>query len=218
MKALLKQYKFIVLIAVAFIVTIVAYGIFSRTDSFQSLLTWSGQNLIWFCLILIAIKIVGVIWPPLPGLVFTVGAIPVIGWLPALLVDMVGAFIGTCLVFWLARIYGPRVILKVFGESGLKQSQRIKFNPRNELEALIIMRVFGGPISEMVSYAAGITNITFTHFVMGTLFSYLLIGLPLFYLAGIAFSNGGLLFGVIPLFVGVLILYTLRKRYFIFDD
>lgn len=218
MKVLLKQYKFIVLIGLAFIVTIIAYGLFARTDSFQSLLVWSGQNLISLYLILIGIKIIGIIWPPLPGLVFTVGAIPVIGWVPALLVDMVGAFLGTCLVFWLARLYGPRVILNVFGESGLKQSQRIKFNPKNELEALIIMRVFGGPISEMVSYAAGITNITFTHFVMGTIFSYLLIGIPLFYLAGIAFSNGGLLFGVIPLFVGIMILYVFRERYFVFED
>jgi uncharacterized membrane protein YdjX (TVP38/TMEM64 family) len=218
MKAYIRQYSFAVILAVAFFATIIAYGSFSRTEHFQTLLYWSGNNFFWLCLILIVIKIIGIIWPPLPGLVFTVGAIPIFGWFPAFMVDMIGAFTGSCLVFWVSRIYGQTVILKVFGKSGLHQVQRLKFNPANELEAIIIMRVFGGPISELVSYGAGLTNISFRHFLMGTMFSYLLIGLPLFYLAGIAFSNGGLLFGLIPLCIGITIMYTLRKRYFIFDD
>ena len=218
MRSLFKQYKFVVLIGVAFIATIIIYNVFAKTESFQSLLVWSSHNLIWFVLILTLIKIIGIVWPPLPGLVFTIGAIPIIGWLPAFSVDLVGSIIGSSFVFWLARRYGHKVILKIFGESGLKQTQRLKFNPHNELEALIIMRIFGGPVSELVSYGAGITNISFRNFVMGTLFSNLLVMLPLFYLAGLAFSNGGLFFGIIPLFIGILILYTLRKRYFILED
>ena len=214
----MKRYSFVIVIALAFFATIIAYSAFSKTDHFQSLLSWSGQNMILFCIILIVIKIIGIIWPPLPGLVFTLGAIPMLGWPGAMLVDLAGGVIGSSLVFWVSRKYGKIVIRKVFGESGVHQVNRIKFKSSNELEALIIMRLFGGPVSELVSYGAGVSNVTYLHFLIGTTFAHLVVVMPLFYLANLAFTSGGLAMGVIPLFIGILIMYVLRKRYFILED
>ncbi len=218
MNSFYRKYGFIIAIAVAFIITIIAYSAFSKTEHFQTLLAWSNQNLPLLIIILVALKIIGIIWPPLPGLVFTLGAIPIIGWEGALLTDLAGGIIGSSSVFWISRKYGKRVIWKIFGESGVYQVERIKFNSKNELEALIIMRLFGGPVSELVSYGAGVSNVSYFHFILGTTFAHFVVILPLFYLASLAFNNGGLFFSIIPLFIGVVIMYVLRKRYFILED
>ena len=219
MKAFLRKYWFVLAIAIAFIITVVAYNAFSKTEHFQSFLVWSNQNLILFAVILTILKIIGIVWPPLPGLVFTLGSIPIIGWPEALLVDLIGSIIGSSMVFWLSRKYGISVVRKVFGESGVNQVRRVKFDPRNELEALVIMRTFGGPVSELVSYGAGVSNITYFHFLIGSVFSHLILVTPLFYLTSLAFSSGGgLILGVVPLLIGIVIMYLLRHRYFILED
>jgi uncharacterized membrane protein YdjX (TVP38/TMEM64 family) len=218
MKVSLKQYSFLFGTIIVFFITIISYNLFSQTEHFQTLLVWSADNLILLCLILIAIKIIGILWPPLPGIVFMIAAIPVIGWLPAFCVDLIGAMIGTCLAFGLSRRYGPRVILKLFGESGLRQVQRFKFKPDREFEAIVLMRVFTGVISELISYGAGLTNIKFRNFFFGTITSSLVVGFPLFYLFHFVFRGENLAFAVIPLVIGISLIYYLRGRYFILED
>ena len=218
MKLNLKQYSYLLGTGGVLVVTIIAYSLFARTEYFQSVLTWSADNLALFIFILVLIKIIGILWPPIPGIVFTVAAVPIVGWVPAFGADFVGSMIGSSIAFWLARRYGPKVILKLFGESGLKQVQRFKFKPNKELEAMAVTRVLTGAISELVSYGAGLTNIKYKNFFWGTFLSSVVVGLPLFFLLSIAFGDNGLLFGAIPLLIGLIIIYSLRNRYFSWDD
>lgn len=205
-------------LAAVFLATIIAYNAFSDTEYFAVLLRWSADNLILLILILIVLKIVGILWPPLPGVVFMIAAIPVIGWVPAFGVDLVGGMIGTSLAFGLTRRYGPKVIVRVFGQSGLDQVQRFRLQPGKELEVIILMRVLMGAVSELVSYGAGLTNIKFRNLFLGSLISYLLIGLPLFYLIGFVLKSENLLLAVIPLLIGLIVIYLLRGRYFLWED
>ena len=213
-----KKYFLILLIGIVCIVTIIAYAKFSGTDLFENLLVWSGNNLMWFILILFCIKILGVVWPPLPGIVFTLASIPVLGWPLAYAVDFIGGMSGAAISFWLSRRYGQKVVLRLFGQVGLDQVRKFQFKPHKELEAILLIRLFTGSLSELVNYGAGLTKIKFFNFITGTVISYLIVGTSIFYLASLLFSTNNLLFGVIPLVIGMTILYLLRKRYFIWTD
>lgn len=203
---------------VALVVTLVLYSMASHTHWFQLVFSWSKDHVVLLCLALFLIKIFSIIWPPLPGIVFTVAAVPILGWWTAFLIDYFGSITGTSLAFALGRHYGPRVILLLFGKGGLEQVRRLKFKPDKELEAIFLMRVFGGPVSEMISYGSGLTNIKFRNFFLGTASEFFIAGLILFYLLSFVFNGGNLLFGIIPLAIGAIIMYRLRHRYFHLDD
>lgn len=217
-KKYLGGYTFAIIIASAFILTLLGYSQFSHSEAFVEFTEWSRQNIFLLILILFFIKLIGIVWPPLPGIVFMIGAIPLIGWLPVFLIDFSGAILGSVIVFNISRKYGPKVVLKLFGKSGLAQVQKFKFNPQKEFEAVLIMRFFMGSISELISYGAGLTNIKFKNYFWGTVLSYLIIGIPLFYMLGLVLDGGNLLFSAVPLGLGLLIMFVLRKRYFIWDD
>lgn len=213
-----KRYFLILLIGIVCIATIIAYAKLSGTEWFENLLLWSGNNLFWFILILFLIKMIGVVWPPLPGIIFTMASIPVLGWPLAYAVDFTAGMSGAALSFWLSRRYGQGVVLKLFGQAGLDQVKRFQFRPDNELEAVLVIRLFTGSLSELVNYGAGLTKMRFFNFITGTVISYLVVGISIFYLASLLFSTNNLLFGVIPLVVGLTILYLLRNRYFLWTD
>ena len=52
-----KRYFLILLIGIVCIATIIAYAKLSGTQWFQNLLLWSGNNLLWFILILFLIEV-----------------------------------------------------------------------------------------------------------------------------------------------------------------
>ncbi len=213
----LKQFAFLVTLLTAFIITVVAFSYAKDTSWFQSAVGWGKQHVIIFFLALALIKTIGIVWPPLPGIVLLIGAIPFIGWFPAFLADVLGNIVGSTIAFLLSRRYGLRVIKIVFGQSGVNQVQRIQIKSQRELEVLTIMKILAGNIGEFISYAAGIYAVKYRNFLISTIIASIVIGLPLFYFLNFVFESGNLAFGLIPMTLCAVLLYILRKRYFIWD-
>ncbi|HMQ02000.1 MAG TPA: VTT domain-containing protein [Candidatus Doudnabacteria bacterium] len=213
----LRQLKYgsqFAFIFVVFIFFLAAYSYLVGTPYFDAFELWAEDNywrLVGFLLIL---KIVGIVWPPIPGVIPLIGSIPVLGWFPALLIDAIGYMIGSTIAFYLARSYGIIVIHKLFGESGVKQVEKFRIKPERELEAISLMKIFGGGIGEFISYAAGVTRMRFINFFWGNLISIIVVSLPLFYFFSFAFSENNLLYALVPLGIGLLLFYLLRRRYF----
>ena len=110
-----------------------------------------------------------------------------------------------------------KVIKVLFGQSGVNHVSKLKINPAHELEVLTLMKVLAGSIGEYISYAAGIFPISYRNFIIATTISSVVIGLPVYYLFNYAFQSGNLAFGLIPVVLCGVLLYLLRKRYFIWD-
>lgn len=210
----LKHNRHLVVFILALVVTITGTIFFSNSQAFANLQVWANDNFIRFNIFLLLVKILGIVWPPLPGIVFTLGAISVIGWIPALIIDVLGNIIGSTIAFGLARVYGEKLVKFLFGKNGINQLSRFTIKPAHELEALTLILIFGGSLSEMVSYGAGITKVTFINFMIATIASNIIIGLPLFYLFDMALSGTNLILGTVPLIAGVIFFFFLRERYF----
>lgn len=212
-KKLINSFQFI-LLGLVFVLFLMGYAWFSDTPYFDILSIWAQDNYQQLVIYLIIFKVIGIIWPPLPGVIPILAAIPVIGWLNAFWVDLIGGVIGAMMAFYLARKFGDKVVKKLFGPHLVKQIKKFKFKPNREIEAIVLLKIFGAGIGEFISYGAGLTKINLRNFLIGHLIANVVAGIPLFYYFDFAFSHNNLLYALVPLGAGLVFFYVLRKRYF----
>lgn len=208
----IKNYSNLFLMLLAAGATLAGYMWFIRQPIFQELTTWAQENFVLYFLLLIGIKMIGIVWPPLPGGLLTLGSIPVIGWFPAFLTDAIGALIGASLAYYLGKKYGYNFLRKIFDKSIISRIQRIKINKNRELEAVFFIRLFTGVITEAISYGSGLLGVKYRNFLLATVGA-VLTTLPVFYLVNEFFSGKNLIFSA-PLAILALLFWKLRGRYF----
>ena len=158
---------------------------------------------------------IGVVWPPIPGGLLTLGAIPIVGWQTAYIVDFTASTTGSVIAYYIGKKYGLTFLKKIFDEATIKRIKNIKVKKNRQIETVIIMRVlFGTTIVEAVSYAAGLIKIDAPQFAIGAAISHMIVAIPIFYFAGNIFSNQNLLINMLVLFIAIPLLWKFRSRYF----
>lgn len=214
MKIKISGYAFLLLLLAGFTVTIIAYYWFVGSAYYPAVIAWASQNVLVLDIILFVVKVVGIIWPPLPGIVLSLAAIPVLGWVHVFLVDSLGNLVGCIVTYWLARKWGLPFLGKVVDMEALRRFQRIQTIEKREVEGLVILRIFGSTVAEVTSYGAGLMRVRFGNFLVAIILSNFIVGIPLFYFTDRLFRGDNYLLAFVPVLVVVLLFYVLRKRYF----
>lgn len=192
-----------------------AYLWFINHESFHTLQTWSAQNPLSFATLLTSIKIIGIIWPPLPGGLLTIGAIPVIGWHNAYFIDLIGSIIGSSLAYYIGKRYGYNLLSKLFDDSIINKIKNIKVKKTREIEATFTLRLIGGnTVMEAVCYGAGLLNIKYKNFLIGSIGSHVLLGIPTFYFAGNFLRARNLALNGVLALITVYLVWKIKGRYF----
>ena len=101
-----KNHKHLLALFVFGFGTLIFYLWFIKSPHFSGFVAWSQQNIILYYFVLVVLKIVGIIWPPIPGGLLTLGSIPVLGWPLAYSADFLGSMIGSTAAYFLAKKYG----------------------------------------------------------------------------------------------------------------
>ena len=201
------------LMAIALLTTIALMSFYS-SPSFPLFVAWTQNNTKSFFFILIGLKIAGVVYPPLPGSIFTLSAIPIIGWREAYIAEFTGSVIGASISYFLARKYGLTLVNKIFGETAVEKLQKIKIKKENELEAIVILRIIGGNIIEIINYGAGLLGISYGSFLLASIIAHPIVGIPIYFSAGKIFEGKNLTLYSTFIFLGIMLLYKFRGRYF----
>lgn len=209
----LKKHRNLIIFASIVLLTIVAYLSFTNTKYFETFTNWAKQNMLLYFTVLVILKIIGIVWPPLPGGVLTVGSIPVIGWFYAWLADALGGIIGSCLAFYLGKKYGYTFIEKLFDKGVVDKLKNIKLNREREVEAIIVMRIFYGTISEVISYGSGLLNVKFKNFLAGTLI-YFGFGAIIFYFVNNVFNGTSMVLNILIFGFAIFLFFKIKGRYF----
>lgn len=76
------------------------------------------------------------------------------------------ALIGATVNFYIARFLGRPVMKRLIGKRGLKKVD--KYTDNFGIEALILFRLFGALMFEYISFAAGLSNISFKTYIIIT--------------------------------------------------
>lgn len=203
------------LLVIVFIISIVFYIWLVNSPYFSLLLNWSKQNILTFSLSLLSLKVASIVYPPLPGGLATLASIPFLGWKLAYLIDFIGSMIGSSIAFFIARKYGFIFLSKIFDSKTIQKIKTIEVYPKRQIESVFALRILlGTTIMEAVCYGAGLLNITFKNFLVGSILSHLAIGIPTYYLANNITQLRNLPFTVIVILAGGFIFWKLKNRYF----
>ncbi len=167
--------KFIAILKLILLVVIIAgipaflylrYGssIFSK-DTAYNVIEYLQQNSSIAFLLIIGIQIIQVVICVLPGQPIQFAASYMFGVGRGYLLSVIGAVIGTTISFYLAKLLGSEAMHLFFGEEKIKDYQRRLNSGRGLLLAFLIYLIPGVP-KDLVSYAAGISEMRFRPFLL----------------------------------------------------
>jgi uncharacterized membrane protein YdjX (TVP38/TMEM64 family) len=139
-------------------------GIFSK-DTANAVIAYLRQNRSTAFLIIIALQIVQVVICVLPGQPIQFAASYMFGVGRGFLLSIVGAVFGTVISFYLAKALGSDAMHMFFGEEKVRDYQRKLNSGRGLMLAFLIYLIPGIP-KDLVSYAAGISEMRFRPFLL----------------------------------------------------
>jgi len=205
---------YILILGAGFLITFGAYFWFTRSPYFEPFKIWTESNIVLFYIFLFFIKVTGIVWPPLPGGIFVLGSIPLIGWFNAYLIDFTAGLVGSTIAYVLARKYGMPLVKKIVDEGMVQKIEQIKIRKERELETIFLIRTLGGAVVvEVVAYASGLFKIGYKNFLIGTILSHILVVTPAYYFFGNIFAGKNIIISIVSFAVLLLLLAKFRKRY-----
>lgn len=210
-----KHQKNLLLLLLLFGGTIALYFWFASTPYYIDFLFWIESNLLLFYLMLFLIKFSGIVWPPIPGGILTLAAIPIIGWERAFIIDFLGEMIGSVVAYYLARYWGENLVKKIVDRKNYEKITSFHVKEKREFELILLLRIFGGTLIEIVCYAAGLMKVRFKPFFLASTIGYSIVGSLTFYFAGSIIEKENLFINILFLAVAIIFFTTLRKRYFV---
>ena len=124
-------------------------------DSFNAVVEHLGQYKLEAIPIYIGLQIIQIVISVIPGQVFQLAAGYLYTFLPALILSVTGAILGTMVSFYLARFLGSDFVHLFFGrEKTLEYVE--KLNSKKAYMAVFLIYLIPGIPKDVVSYAAGI--------------------------------------------------------------
>ena len=164
--AILKLILLVLIVAgiPAFLYLKYGSGVFSK-DTAYSVIDYLRQNRKIAFLLIIGLQIIQVVICVLPGQPIQFAASYMFGVARGYLFSVIGAVIGTTISFYLAKLLGSEAMHLFFGEEKVKEYQRRLNSGRGLLIAFLIYLIPGVP-KDLVSYAAGISEMRFRPFLL----------------------------------------------------
>lgn len=212
------QIKYIAILALGAAATIAVYFWFVHSPYFDAFTIWSRSHRAALFAALVALKVIGMVWPPFAGGVFTFGAIPVIGWWRAYSADLIGSALGSSVAYWIARRWGLSFLVRLLDAHTIDKLARVRIPRRRELEAIYLFRILGtGSVVEIICYGAGLLRVGFPSFLLASVLSHMTVSLPVFYFGKEVFGRQTWTAAIV--FAALLAaVFVARKRYFREDE
>ena len=164
--AILKLILLVIIVAgiPAFLYLKYGSGVFSK-DTASQVVDYLRQNSRTAFLLIIGLQIIQVVVCILPGQPIQFAASYMFGVGIGFILSVIGAVIGTTISFFLAKALGSEAMHFIFGEEKVREYQRRLNSGRGLMMTFLIYLIPGVP-KDLVSYAAGISEMRFRPFVL----------------------------------------------------
>lgn len=103
---------------------------------------------------------------PLPAFLITFANANLFGWWQGAILSWVSSMVGAAICFFIARILGRDVVEKLTSKTGIKQID--DFFKKHGRMSILIARLLPFISFDIVSYAAGLTSMSFGGFIVAT--------------------------------------------------
>lgn len=168
-KLILSVLKFTILIGI--VIAVPLYFYFFQRDfiegfrSFDDIITFLETYKTQSIFIYIAVQVMQIVISVIPGQAFQFAAGYLYTFFPGLLYSIIGATLGTLISFYLAKILGKDAIHLFFGEE--KMTYFIdRLNSKRAYTIVFLIYLIPGLPKDIVSYAAGISEMKFKAFLI----------------------------------------------------
>ena len=144
----------------------IKYGaeIFSK-DAAERVVDYLRANSSTAAILIVCIQIIQVVICFLPGQPVQFAASYMFGVAKGFALSLIGAVIGTVISFYLAKLLGSDAVKLFFGEEKVRDYKRKLDSGRGLLLAFLIYLIPGIP-KDLVSYAAGVSDMRFRPFLL----------------------------------------------------
>lgn len=115
--------------------------------------------------IYIGLQVLQIVISVIPGQVFQFAAGYLYSFFPALIFSICGAFLGTTISFYLAKILGSDFVHLFFGKEKTREYVQ-KLNSKRAYMIVFILYLIPGLPKDVVSYAAGVSEMKFKPFIL----------------------------------------------------
>ncbi len=188
---------------------------FNDSTSVHSVIVTLQAHQAVFLVALLLGKALSIIYPPLPGAILSLSAIPVVGWAWAYTIDILGSLIGSSISYFLGKKYGEPILKWAIGERFTTKVTSIRVKPGNQMVATFMLRIAsGGMLSDGLAWGASLIGLRYRSFITGYLASHVLTTLPIFYLLSLSLNIKSWII-LVPITVAAwLIIYKFKGKYF----
>lgn len=149
---------------------------------------------------------------PIPAFLITLSNAAVFGWIKGAILSWTSSMVGAILCFFIARILGRDVVEKLTSRGSLESID--KFFEKYGKFAILVARLLPFISFDLVSYAAGLTSMSFLSFVIATGLGQLPATIVYSYVGG-TLTGGAqkLMIGLLVLFSISIIIYVAKRIY-----
>jgi uncharacterized membrane protein YdjX (TVP38/TMEM64 family) len=126
-----------------------------------------GQAGPWAPVVYIILKASTYVVAPLNGAPITITAGALFGLRNGIIYTLLGEIIGGSINFWLARLLGQSIVMRLVGKKGIARVNNLS-NQLGEWRILLFVRIFLSGIYDFISYAAGLTAVSFRQYLVGS--------------------------------------------------
>ena len=153
-------------------------------------------------LVYVVVRTLPIIIAPLPGVVIDLVGIAVFGWVYGFFLGITGVFIGTAVAFGVSRYFREPVV-KRFAKLEAVHAWEEQYSNRQKFWGLVVLRAATSPMFDYVSYAAGLTKISFVMYMLSTVIGVLPFMFSIYYFGGFSVERG------VPTVIGFLVIVSL---------
>ncbi|MEI6856671.1 TVP38/TMEM64 family protein [Psychrilyobacter sp.] len=121
---------------------------------------------IWAPVVSFLLMILQSIVAPLPAFIITFANAGLFGWVKGALLSWTSSMVGAALCFYIAKFYGRDVVMKLTGKYALDGVD--DFFDRYGKYTILVARLLPFISFDIVSYAAGLTSMSFFNFFVAT--------------------------------------------------
>jgi len=144
--------------------------------------------------IIIIFRFIGVVVAPLPGAPIAFASMAVMPWHQAWAYNFIGSVLGAITAFWIARKFREPVVARFVSLEKIHKWQE-KISHKRQFWGFAGLRFVSVIAFDFVSYAAGLTKISFRTFIGATFLIDIPVSLMFFYVGGQAVKYSIFLFG-----------------------
>jgi uncharacterized membrane protein YdjX (TVP38/TMEM64 family) len=172
---------------VLFVSVLIGTVILFQSVGVESIAAWVRSLGFFGPFLFVLIHTLSIVIAPLEGSVLMLASYGIFGnfWI-AVGVVIVGGLMGSSINFWIARHYGKARIRKIIGPKMTTQIDR--YTHLIDDHPLLLYPFMATTLFDIIGYAAGLTHIKYSRFMIAVLVSSL-INVPIYVAIGAAFLN-----------------------------